>query len=70
MTDSSTRDRAEGTFDEIKGKGKQGLGEFTDDEQMKGEGQIDELKGKGEQAVGNVKDAAGDFMDNLGQKDR
>ena len=52
MTDSSTRDRAEGMFDQGKGKVKQGVGDLTGNEQMKGEGQIDELKGKGEQAWG------------------
>ncbi len=70
MTDSSTRDRAEGMFDEGKGKGKQAWGDLTDNEQTKSEGQVDELKGKGEQAVGDIKDAAGDLMDNLGQKNR
>ena len=70
MTDSSTRDRAEGMFDEGKGKGKQAWGDLTDNEQTKGEGQVDELKGKGEQAVGDIKDAASDLMDNLGQKNR
>ncbi len=70
MTDSSTRDRAEGMFDEGKGKGKQAWGDLTDNEQTKSEGQVDELKGKGEQAVGDIKDAASDLMDNLGQKNR
>jgi uncharacterized protein YjbJ (UPF0337 family) len=70
MTDSSTRDRAEGMFDQGKGKVKQGAGDLTDDEQMQGEGTIDELKGKGEQAVGDLKDAAGDMKDTLEQKAR
>ncbi len=67
MTDSSTRDRAEGTFDEVKGKGKQGLGDLTDNEQMKGEGMMDEMKGKGEQLWGDVKDAAGDLKNEAGK---
>ena len=70
MTDSSTRDRTEGMFDEGKGKVKQGVGDLTDNEQMQGEGQIDELKGKGEQAWGDLKDAAGDLKDNMEQKTR
>jgi uncharacterized protein YjbJ (UPF0337 family) len=70
MTDSSSRDRAEGLFDQGKGKVKQGLGDLTDDEQMQREGQIDELKGKGEQAVGDLKDAAGDLKDNVERKTR
>jgi uncharacterized protein YjbJ (UPF0337 family) len=70
MTDSSSRDRAEGMFDQGKGKVKQGVGDLTDNEQMQGEGQIDELKGKGEQAVGDLKDAAGDLKDKMQQKPR
>jgi len=70
MTDSSSRDRAEGMFDQGKGKVKQGVGDLTDDKQTKGEGQIDEMKGKGEQAVGDLKDAAGDMKDTLAQKTR
>ncbi len=70
MTDSSTRDRAEGLFDQGKGNAKQGLGDLTDDKQTQGEGQIDEMKGKGEQGVGDLKDAAGDMTDNLEQKTR
>ena len=70
MTDSSTRDRAEGMFDEGKGKGKQALGDLTDNEKMKGEGTIDEMKGKGEQAWGDLKDAAGDLKDDMERKTR
>jgi uncharacterized protein YjbJ (UPF0337 family) len=70
MTDSSTRDRAEGMFDEGKGKVKQDVGDLTDNERMKGEGTIDEMKGKGEQAWGDMKDAAGDLKDDLEQKTR
>jgi uncharacterized protein YjbJ (UPF0337 family) len=70
MTDSSTRDRAEGIFDQGKGKAKQAWGDLTDDQQTQGEGKVDELKGKGEQAVGDLKDAAGDMKDNLEQKSR
>ena len=70
MTDSSTRDRAEGMFDQGKGKVKQGAGDLTDDEQMKGEGKMDEMKGKGEQTLGDIKDAAGDLKDDLEQKTR
>ena len=70
MTDSSTRDRAEGMFDQGKGKVKQGVGDLTDDKQMQGEGTMDEMKGKGEQAWGDMKDAAGDLKDDLERKTR
>jgi uncharacterized protein YjbJ (UPF0337 family) len=70
MTDSSTRDRAEGLFDQGKGNVKQGVGDLTDDKQTQGEGMLDELKGKGEQGIGDLKDAAGDMQDKLGQNSR
>ncbi|MBW3633231.1 MAG: CsbD family protein [Chloroflexi bacterium] len=70
MTDSSTRDRAEGMFDEGKGKGKQAWGDLTDNEQTKGEGKMDEMKGKGEQFMGDIKDAAGDLKDDMERKNR
>ena len=70
MTDSSTSDRAEGMVDQGKGKVKQGVGDLTGNEQMKGEGKIDEMKGKGEQAWGDVRDAAGDLKDDLERKTR
>jgi uncharacterized protein YjbJ (UPF0337 family) len=70
MTDSSTRDRAEGLIDQGKGKVKQGVGDLTGNERMKGEGKMDELKGKGEQAWGDIKDAAGDLKEDLERKTR
>ena len=56
--------------DQGKGKVKQGVGDLTGNEQMKGEGKIDEMKGKGEQAWGDVKDAAGDVKEDLERKTR
>jgi uncharacterized protein YjbJ (UPF0337 family) len=51
-------DRAEGTWDETKGKVKEGVGKATDDEEMEREGRADQAKGGVKKAVGNVKDAA------------
>ena len=67
MTDSSTRDRAEGMFDEGKGNLKQGVGDLTGNDRMKGEGVLDEMKGKGVGLLGDLKDAAGDLMDDAGK---
>jgi uncharacterized protein YjbJ (UPF0337 family) len=67
MTDSSTRDRAEGMFDEGKGNLKQGVGDLTGNDRMKGEGMLDEMKGKGEGLLGDLKDAAGDLTDDAGK---
>ena len=67
MTDSSTRDRAEGMFDEGKGKVKQGVGDLTGNDRLKAEGKMDEVKGKAEHAWGDIKDAAGDLKDDAGR---
>jgi len=67
MTDSSTRDRAEGMFDEGKGKVKQGVGDLTGNDRLKAEGKMDEAKGKAEHAWGDIKDAAGDLKDDAGR---
>ena len=65
MTDSGTRDRAEGTIDEMKGRGKQALGNLTGDDRTKAEGMMDEAKGKAEQALGDLKDKAEDVKDDV-----
>lgn len=65
MTDSGTRDRAEGTIEEMKGKGKQAWGDLTDDERTKAEGMLDEAKGKGQQALGDLKDEADKLKDDI-----
>jgi uncharacterized protein YjbJ (UPF0337 family) len=54
---SGTRDKAEGKWDEVKGKVKEGVGDATDDESLEAEGKKDQLKGHGKQAWGDVKDA-------------
>jgi uncharacterized protein YjbJ (UPF0337 family) len=51
-------DRAEGRWDETKGKVKEAVGDATDDERMEREGKTDQMRGKGEKAKGHVKDAA------------
>ncbi len=54
----ATTDKIKGEANEAIGKAKQGLGNATDSDKLKGEGAIQEAKGHGQQAVGNVKDAA------------
>lgn len=54
----STIDKIKGMANEAIGKAKQGLGEATGSDQMKGEGAIQEAKGHGQKAVGHAKDAA------------
>lgn len=51
-------DKLKGTFEEMKGKVKEGVGDLTDNEKMKREGEMDQLKGKAQKSWGDVKDTA------------
>ncbi len=53
----STTDKIKGATNEAIGKGKQGLGEATDDSSMKGEGKLQETKGEAQGLKGDVKDS-------------
>lgn len=59
----STTDKIKGTANEAMGKAKQGIGEATGSDRLKGEGVIQEVKGKGQQAMGDAKEAAEDAAD-------
>ena len=59
----STTDKIKGTANEAMGKAKQGIGEATGSDRLKGEGVVQEVKGKGQQAMGDAKDAAKEAMD-------
>jgi uncharacterized protein YjbJ (UPF0337 family) len=57
---TSTHDQeaamSNGDMDNIKGKGKEGLGKVTGDEETEREGQMDQAKGKAKNAVEGAKD--------------
>jgi uncharacterized protein YjbJ (UPF0337 family) len=57
------KDRVQGGLDKAKGAVKEGVGNLTGDEKMKGEGAADKAKGKAESAVGGAKDAVRDATD-------
>lgn len=59
----STTDKIKGAANEAIGKAKQGIGEATGSDRLKGEGVIQEVKGKGQQAMGDAKDAAKETID-------
>ena len=65
MTDSGTRDRAEGKMEEMKGKAEQAWGDLSDDDRAKAEGMLDEAKGKAQQLLGELKDKADDVKDDV-----
>ena len=50
------KNRVEGSFDQAKGKVKEGVGNLTGDQKLKGEGKADQAAGKVENAVGSAKD--------------
>ncbi len=59
----STTDKIKGTANEAIGKAKQGVGEATGSEKLKGEGVVQEIKGKGQKNMGDAKDAAKEAID-------
>lgn len=50
--------KAEGIFDQAKGKIKQSFGEATGDNSLANSGTADQVKGNAEESWGNVKDSA------------
>jgi uncharacterized protein YjbJ (UPF0337 family) len=59
----STTDKIKGATNEAIGKAKQGVGEATGSDRLKGEGVVQEVKGKGQKAMGEAKDAAKEAID-------
>jgi uncharacterized protein YjbJ (UPF0337 family) len=59
----STMDKVKGATNETVGKAKQGIGEGTDSDKLKGEGTMQEIKGKGQKAMGEAKEATKDAID-------
>ena len=64
MSDSS-RDRIEGTLDDVKGHGKSAAGDLTGDREMQGEGEWDQGKGGLKQGMADAKDKVDDAVKNL-----
>jgi uncharacterized protein YjbJ (UPF0337 family) len=58
----ATADKVKGAANEAIGKAKQGVGEATGSDRLKGEGAVQEVKGKGQQTLGDAKEAAKDAV--------
>jgi uncharacterized protein YjbJ (UPF0337 family) len=58
------KDRVEGKLDDVKGRVKRQVGEWTGDENAQAEGAADQAKGKVQNAWGKLKDAGRDAVDN------
>jgi uncharacterized protein YjbJ (UPF0337 family) len=56
---SSTRDKTEGTFHEVKGKAKQMAGKLTDNPELEAEGTDEKIAGKVQEKIGKVKKVLG-----------
>ncbi len=59
----SAADKAKHALEEVAGKAKKGLGDVTNNDDMKAEGQADVSKANAKQAGDKAKDAAGDVKD-------
>jgi len=57
---SSIRDKAEGTFHEVKGKVKEVAGKLTDNPKLEAEGTSERIAGKVQEKVGQVKKVLGE----------
>lgn len=52
------KDQVKGTINDVEGRVKRQVGEWTGDEDAQVEGTVQQIKGKAQTAWGNVKDAA------------
>jgi uncharacterized protein YjbJ (UPF0337 family) len=55
----STKDRAQGTFHEVKGKVKEKVGRATNNPDLEVEGQVEKIAGKVQKKIGQVKKVLG-----------
>ena len=61
---SDKEDKLKGKINEIAGKGKQGVGEATDNDDLKAEGDLQETKGKAQSLKGEAKEKVKKGVDN------
>ena len=61
MSDQS-RDRIEGSVDDLKGRGKSAWGELADDDERRAEGDADQAAGAAKKGLANVKDKVDDAV--------
>ena len=61
MSDQS-RDRIEGTVDDLKGRSRSAWGELADDDEQRAEGDADQAEGALKKGMANVKDKVDDAV--------
>lgn len=59
------KDHIKGKWDDVKGRVKEGIGDATDDPNLRDEGTIDRAKGGMRDAWGDVKDGARDIKEDI-----
>ena len=62
------RDELDGKAKQFKGKIKQGVGDLTDDEQLRDEGVADEAEGDVQEGVGKARRKVGEAIEDIGEK--
>jgi uncharacterized protein YjbJ (UPF0337 family) len=55
----STKDKAKGTFHEVRGKVKETVGRATNDPDLEAEGQVEKVGGKVQKKIGQVEKVLG-----------
>jgi uncharacterized protein YjbJ (UPF0337 family) len=56
----STKDKAKGTFHEVKGKVKEKVGQATNNPDLEAEGQVEKIGGKVQKKIGQVEKVLGE----------
>jgi uncharacterized protein YjbJ (UPF0337 family) len=64
------KDRIEGKIDDVKGRVKRQVGEWTGDKDKQAEGTMDQAKGKVQNAFGKAKDAVRNAADDVKDNNR
>ncbi|HEX2329901.1 MAG TPA: CsbD family protein [Candidatus Angelobacter sp.] len=64
------KDRIKGAAEDMKGRVKRQVGEWTGDDKAQAEGAADQIKGKTQNAVGKMKDAVRNVADDAKRDDR
>ena len=61
------RDELDGKAKHVKGKVKQGVGDLTDDEQLRDEGVADEAEGEVQETFGKARRKVGEAVKDIGE---
>jgi uncharacterized protein YjbJ (UPF0337 family) len=62
------QDEIKGRMERAKGKVKEGIGDMTGDEELRGEGKADEIGGNARETLGKGRRKVGETLDDLGDK--